>query len=243
MATRAKPDNRYPGGKGQTGVWQWILGRMPHHVGYVEPFAGKASIARRKPPAFETVLVDRDEAVVRWLRKWRPSEAVVLHGCGLAWLEDHDAQLNGDWLVYCDPPYVLRTRTKKKLYRWELSDADHARLLAWAKRAQCLVMISGYDSPNYREALDGWQVYTRPVRTRGGTWRTGHLWCNFPPDVGGGGGVCYSKLGGDYRERERVARRVKRWTDNLRRMVPTEREAVLRALLAAARELGGTPER
>ena len=40
----------------------------------------------------------------------------------------------------------------------------------------------------------------------------------------------YSFLGADYRERERIKHKIKRWTDRLKSLPPLERAAILEAL-------------
>jgi len=39
-------------------------------------------------------------------------------------------------------------------------------------------VLSGYDSPLYREALPGWHVVSTPARALDGTARTECLWLN-----------------------------------------------------------------
>jgi DNA adenine methylase len=58
-------------------------------------------------------------------------------------------------LFYLDPPYVLSTR-KGGGYTHEMSDADHSRLLAVATGLRGKVILSGYRSALYDEALMGW---------------------------------------------------------------------------------------
>lgn len=228
-------DGRYPGGKGLSGLWQWIVGQMPPHAVYAEPFAGRAAIARRKAPAIRTWLVEQDSQVVAWLRKLHYPGAIVIHGDGIRWLERAAAELDEDALVYCDPPYMLDTRVKRRIYSRELTDREHEQLLDCLLSLRCQVMISGYWSQLYSTKLDGWSASSRSVITRGGTLRTEWLWSNSglrssPSSVA----VEYSELGGDYRERERVARKVRRWQTNYLRMPAHEQSAILRGLVAVS---------
>jgi DNA adenine methylase len=126
---------------------------------------------------------------------------------------------------------LLSTRSKKRIYRFEMSDADHRRLLAALVRCRCGVVVSGYWSRMYAAALAGWGFETRKVITRGGVLRDECLWWNTPAaDVWT---VRYSDLGADYRERERVARKVRRWAARLVALPARERDAVLRAVIDA----------
>lgn len=49
----------YPGSKGQAGVWQRIIGQMPPHSIYVEPFFGSGQIFWHKRRAASSILIDR----------------------------------------------------------------------------------------------------------------------------------------------------------------------------------------
>ncbi len=55
-------------------------------------------------------------------------------------------------LIYADPPYVLETRNRKQ-YRCEMTDDDHLELLDVLKKHSGPVLISGYRSPLYDDAL------------------------------------------------------------------------------------------
>jgi DNA adenine methylase len=57
---------------------------------------------------------------------------------------------------YCDPPYVLSTRTGR-LYQHEMTDKQHAALLDALRQVTGCVMLSGYDSDLYRERLANWR--------------------------------------------------------------------------------------
>lgn len=229
-------DFAYPGGKGLAGVYQWIIGKFPPHVWYVEPFAGKAAIFRRKPPALRSYLIERDENVVAWLRQLPGT--IVHHGDGTRWLELAAEWLppSPDVLVYCDPPYLPETRTKKKLYRHEMSEADHIRFLQAVLRLRCQVAVSGYWSPLYDGALTRWQRFEHPAITRGGVMRTEVLWTNYDPADSPGMAMEYFSLGDNFRERERVARKANRWVSRLQQMGARERRAILLAILDGTAE-------
>ncbi len=81
-------------------------------------------------------------------------------------------------LVYCDPTYMLGTRSRKQ-YRCELDDTGHEELLAVLLRHEGPVLISGYDTELYRDMLVGWHRYEVESRTMSGARRTEVLWANF----------------------------------------------------------------
>jgi len=79
----------------------------------------------------------------------------------------------GETLFYLDPPYVKSTRTSitstsgGRYYNHEMEDADHSDLLRRAKRLKGIVVISGYASDLYDDALSGWDRYTFQSRASG----------------------------------------------------------------------------
>lgn len=83
-------------------------------------------------------------------------------------------------LIYADPPYLLSTRHGKQ-YRHEMTDTDHLELLNALKAHRGPVLLSGYDSGLYREALKGWHREARTALAQDSTMRTEILWMNFDP--------------------------------------------------------------
>ena len=143
-----------------------------------------------------------------------------------------DAAESGDriqpvWFVYCDPPYLLSTRRSGRIYAHELSDDGHLDLLNVIRRLPCMVMISGYASPMYSAGLEGWRSISFEAMTRGGTTATEWLWMNYdePAELHD-----YRYLGDDKRQRERITRKVRNWTDGLKRLPPLERQAIESAI-------------
>jgi len=219
----------YPGGKDAAGVYQRIINLMPPHSLYVEPFLGGGAIMRRKRPAPRSIGIERNPLVaglVRGMFSQRP-DLTILTGDGLAWLREQGLSLPSNALVYCDPPYLLETRKSGPLYRCELTTAQHAQLLGILTRLPCQVMVSGYWSPLYAEALQGWHAEHFEVMTRGGSRATEWLWCNFTPPHSL---LDYQYLGRNFRERERIKRKMQRWKARLLKMPVLERQALLAAL-------------
>lgn len=135
-------------------------------------------------------------------------------------------------LVYCDPPYLMETRSGKRLYKHEMEAVDHRRLLRVIQDLPCYVMISGYFSQLYADELKGWNATQFQTMTRGGKKATEWVWFNFPrPET-----TCdvhdLTHLGRNFREREKLKRQQKRWVERLRRMSPLQRQALLNAIAA-----------
>jgi len=88
-------------------------------------------------------------------------------------------------LFYVDPPYVLSSRTSVRwqceadgwrAYAHNLSDQEHTELLAVLRSAEGMVVISGYESDLYNEALRDWRKVTKTANADGGIRRTEVLW-------------------------------------------------------------------
>lgn len=216
----------YPGGKGN--CYQRIVNEMPPHSLYVEAFLGSGAVMRAKLPARRNVGIDLDGEA---LAAFPPMAGVeLIQADAVAWLRAFP--FVGNELVYCDPPYVMESRRDKRaLYRYEFTTAQHEDLLACLLALPCAVLISGYASPLYVEALADWRLVTFTAQTRGGVPALEHLWCNFPEPVALHD---YRYLGDNYRERERIKRKSGRWRARLAGMDILER----RALLWAIRDAG-----
>jgi DNA adenine methylase len=82
-----------------------------------------------------------------------------------------------DMLLYCDPPYPLETR-HGVIYAHEMSDDDHAEMLAALVDHPGPVMVSGYRCHLYDETLGNWARYDASVRDQTGVLRSESLWLN-----------------------------------------------------------------
>ena len=87
----------------------------------------------------------------------------------------------GTELIYSDPPYLKRTRSSRRRYRYDYEEADHVELLELLKAVPCQVMVSGYRSALYEERLEGWRSVALQVMNHAGV-RTECVWMNFPAD-------------------------------------------------------------
>lgn len=86
-------------------------------------------------------------------------------------------------LFYLDPPYVASTRTSLKRgnspYAFEMSDEDHRELAGTIRSLEGMAVISGYNSPLYRELYADWRMVSWDVPVQGHTGsveRTECLW-------------------------------------------------------------------
>jgi DNA adenine methylase len=208
---------RYPGGKGKT--YQHIISLMPPHRVYIETHIGGGAVMRHKRPALRNIGVDADTRVIE--ERLRDVSPDVELFCERA--EDFLLRygFQGDELVYVDPPYLPSTRSQQNLYRHEYTTADHERLLSLLVTLPCMVIVSGYASSMYNQALPGWGTRTFRSKTHTDV-KVETLWFNFePPDVLHDARY----LGGDFRQRQTTQRRMLRLQERVRRMPPAERAA------------------
>lgn len=97
-------------------------------------------------------------------------------------MHQHDAPTT---LHFVDPPYVLSTRvldaSGRGYYRHEMTDADHVDLLDCLLELEGFVVVSGYPTDLYNEALSGWHQHQTSARIsagRGSALRTEVVWIN-----------------------------------------------------------------
>jgi len=234
----------YPGGKAGSGVYQRIISEQPPHDVYIEPFLGGGAIMRRKHPAGVNVGIDADAAAVTQAQamvdagSWflgatsdmtDAARVLLLVGDGVERLRSR--VWPGRVLVYCDPPYLMETRScARRIYRCEIDAADHVRLLDVISRLPYMVQISGYWSKLYGDRLSSWRVVRYQTMTRGGRQAEECLWMNYPKPVELHD---YRYLGRNYRDRDRLKRLRTRWLARLGRMGELERGALLSAMSAA----------
>lgn len=87
-------------------------------------------------------------------------------------------------LFYVDPPYVHSSRVNvgsNRYYRQEMTDDDHAELVATLLDVQGLVVLSGYENPIYNGLLTDWTQHKTQARiaaNRGVGLRTEVVWLN-----------------------------------------------------------------
>lgn len=221
----------YPGGKGAQGVVQTIINQQPPHRIYIEPFLGSGIVLQTKRPAAASLGFDLDKNAISTFKLWNGHDAEITIGDGLEYLER--LVPTPETLIYCDPPYPISSRNRQRgIYKFEFDQSDHLRLLLRLKELDCMVQVSTYENELYSEMLKGWRLIEFKAMTRGGL-RTEQLWMNYPAprtlhD--------YRYLGADYRERERIARKVDRWQRRIEKLPQLERLALVSAITADTAE-------
>ena len=219
----------YFGSKATTGLCQPLIAMMPPHDTYIETHLGGGAIMQRKPAALHNIGIDLDGRALATFDCDYPVQRI--HGCAHRFLAEYDYR--GSELVYSDPPYLMRTRTSGRRYRFDYGEADHVELLELLKTLPCPVMLSGYPSALYDELLGGWRSLEVQVMNQGGV-RTEKLWFNFVPDR-----VHWaSRAGRNFTHRQTVKRKAASWGGRYQAMPRAERLAVLAAMMAVEAEDG-----
>lgn len=215
--------NNYFGSKATSGLCQPIIAMMPPHDTYIETHLGGGAIMQRKPPVLHNIGIDLD---LKPLTAFECDYSVEkIHGCAHQFLSSYT--YGGRELVYCDPPYLLRTRSSTRRYRFEYQEQDHIELLKILKRLPCSVILSGYPSTLYDEQLTDWNTIELQVMNQGGV-RTEKIWYNFTPDR-----VHWcSYAGKNFTDRQRIKRKAESWGKRYQALPRPERLALLSSIMA-----------
>ena len=199
------------------------IAMMPPHDTYIETHLGGGAIMRRKPAALHNIGIDRDARALGEFECDYPVE--LIHGCAHRFLSEY--AFEGSELLYSDPPYLKRTRTSKRRYRFDYEEADHVELLELLKAVPCQVMVSGYRSALYEERLEGWRSVALQVMNHAGV-RTECVWMNFAPDR-----LHWARYAGrNFTDRQRIKRKAESWGRRYTALPVGERLAVLGAMMA-----------
>ena len=89
-----------------------------------------------------------------------------------------------DVFIYLDPPYVSNVR-KKYIYKNEFKIQDHEELLDLIIKHPAKIMISGYDTPLYNDALKGWRKETKSNQVECGLSKNEVIWMNYKNELQG----------------------------------------------------------
>lgn len=215
---------RYPGGKGK--CFQQLINLMPPHRVYIESHLGGGAVLRHKRSAEISIGIDIDPKVIERWNKTHSKDCILLQTDATDYLANYP--YTGNELIYADPPYLPFVRRRTKVYRYDYTEEDHIKLLEILKQVKCMVMISGYQSLLYEEALSQWRKVSFMAKTHTDV-REECVWMNFDPpqqlhDV--------SYLGHTFRDRQTIKRRQSRIMERFTTMDPIERHGLLNLLNA-----------
>ncbi|MFV2061845.1 MAG: DNA methylase [Gammaproteobacteria bacterium] len=212
----------YFGSKAASGLFQNIISIMPPHTTYIETHLGGGAVMKKKPPTANNIGIDLD---VNALSNFNCDYAVqLIEGCAHRFLDNYE--YTGTELIYCDPPYLLETRTSSRKYRFDYTKQDHIKLLEQLKSLPCQIILSGYPSTLYNEQLNDWNCIELQAMTRGGP-RTEILWYNYTIDRT----YWATYAGKNFTDRQRIKRKAQRWSKNYERLPRAERLAIMSSLM------------
>lgn len=231
------------GEKGASGVAQTIVGQFPPHTVFIDLFAGGGTIAAAKTAASEHHLIELETAKAidlkqRFHNNGQHGPWTQIYNCNafdfLAKNMPGILKRCEHVLIYADPPYLPSTRTSRTLFEHELTEADHARLLAKLKELSkrgAHIAISGYASKLYAHALKDWRRIEFQAWTRGGP-RTEVLWMNYPAGLV----HWHTHAGKDHNDRIRIKRKAATWKRRFALLPQGEQTAVLAAIMETMEE-------
>ncbi len=219
----------YLGAKTGSGVYQAIINLIPPHDTYIELFLGTGAVLDRKAKSNREIGIDLNNDCIKAFKKNRPD--VELYNIdAFEFINSFEFEKSGRTVIYCDPPYVLDTRTSDKRYKYEFSYQDHIKLIEKLRElpSTCMVLLSGYRSHLYDELISDWWSVDFQAMTRGGV-RTETIWTNFHPNE-----VHYHTYAGrDFTDRQRIKRKAERWASKFLSLPAPEKQAILASLLMA----------
>ena len=153
-----------------------------------------------------------------------PDLAEYVHADAVEFLRSYP--FKGSELIYCDPPYLSSTRKRSRVYRHDLTEADHGALLDALVQLPCLVTISGYASTLYESRLQGWHSIRFSAKAHDSV-REEWLWANYriPEELHD-----MQYFGANYRERQNFKRRMERLRRRIERLTRPEQHELVRWL-------------
>lgn len=252
--------NAYFGGKSGSGTYQTIINQIPPHRVYVELFGGMLGIYRHKRPAQYSVVIEKDADVFSFYARfgllditkqmYRPQQSMeskkgngqhCFNGCAFDFMNEENMFLlmnREDTFIYADPPYPQHTRSSNTRYKNEMSDDGHRELLEYLLAfSDAKVALSTYPNDIYYEFFEGrdeWRFIEFESQTRHGR-AIEQLWMNYPEPVELHD---YQYLGDNYRERERIGRKLNRWEAKFRDLAPLEQAAMIQRLTVVMDPIG-----
>lgn len=215
-----KAYKNYFGGKESPGTYQTLINLIPPHALYYSPFLGNDAVYRHIKPADCSYLSDIDPDVIK---AWNDAgyrdfhQHRVVCADAIKELMRIDLTLNAflggmprvkpeGVFVFLDPPYPLNSRkSNKSVYRFEMTDSDHAVLLAYISHPdfqRYKVMICTYPNDLYHAVLSKWNHKDYYSTIRGGV-ALERVYYNYPTP----GPLHDSRYyGGNFRQREQFKR-------------------------------------
>lgn len=219
--------DKYTGHKKHAGLYHKIINQIPKiRLNYYELFAGSASIYSliTEPHGFNGVLNDLDAEVHKKLVK-QYRDAMVIKANAIHLLKSWKF-LEGEF-IFLDPPYHHSTRPNATdLYKHELTNDDHIKLLNAVQDLKCNIMIIHPKCDLYDSMLSSWRKIEIKVRYHKKT-SIEVLYMNYAEPLQL---QDYSYLGKDCWDRQRIDRKVKSYVSKFTKLPVLERNCILEKL-------------
>lgn len=106
----------------------WLIGLMPSHTGYCEPFAGSLSVLARKPPVKIETVNDLDEDLITFWRVLRDRPDDLERACALT---PHSRREHADTLPLRPDPYDEVEHARRVWTRLAQGRAGQLRRTGW----------------------------------------------------------------------------------------------------------------
>lgn len=222
MHDRIIPLPEYPGRKGASGTAQKIISEIPKCDRFIDGMCGSGYIGSLVRGC-QIILNDVDKTVID---RVNCAAGVVKENTDYRNIIDK-YNFAGS-VFYFDPPYLFQTRSYKgNIYKHEWTELDHIVFLGIVRQVRQPVMISHYPCPLYDRELSEWRKITYRTMTRAGV-RDECLYMNYsqPPLL-----QCFSSVGEDFTDRQRIKRKVDRLMKRLQNEPEKERAAILSSII------------
>ena len=82
-------------------------------------------------------------------------------------------------LMYLDPPYVFNTRSKSRLYKYEMKNDDHIRICELINKSKAKIILSGYENEIYDTYLKNFRKTKAVSYDQKGNKRNEVIWRNY----------------------------------------------------------------
>ena len=224
--------DNYPGAKSNSGIREWMINNIPVHNAYHELCAGSAKLYYAKRPAKWNFLNDANPMVAAYLQA-NPLPGIFTRVTNQNLLLPGDANplrraVAGDF-VYLDPPYPTGARrSNRRLYQVEmLSDDDHVQLLSSIRSSKANIMISTRQNDLYEQLLGDWRKAEFATVDRGGA-TVEVIYMNYPEPA-----ILhqYDYVGLGFSDRQRVKRKVQRFTDKIEDLPRYEKHMFIQQMI------------
>ena len=218
-------------------AYQTIIALMPPHQVYIETHVGQGSVFLTKPPARFSVCLDENRVALtnlmtKAVEQDYKGEFSLVCDDALHFLRDYE--FTGAELVYCDPPYMFKTRKSNERYKDDYSDDDHLELISILNSIDAKVILYGYPSRIYEEYLSDWNVHEFQVLRLGGLV-TEMIWFNYEPEIRLLDGYSNENI----KHKQQITEIASDWVNNYKKMNASERRSILISILQAEAELNG----